>query len=115
MERIAYYAVIELAVRLLAHVFQSLFDADPSLFIFISQIFAFFLGFLFQSIRVTFGVFGLGLAAILVVREHIFPGTACFNDMFLRVHTKLVIPPWPMFNQHPVTWLKPKARKEKQQ
>ena len=32
-----------------------------------SQVFAFFLGFLFQSIQMTFATFGLGVAAILVV------------------------------------------------
>ena len=33
----------------------------------VSQVFSFFIGFLFQSIQVTFGTFGLGVAAILVV------------------------------------------------
>ncbi|KAI0300010.1 microsomal signal peptidase subunit [Multifurca ochricompacta] len=70
VERIAHYAVIELAVHIL-----------------------FLYGFLFQSIQVTFGVFGLGVAAILVI----------------------IIPPWSMFNHNPVTWLPPKETKEKQQ
>ncbi|KAF8497894.1 microsomal signal peptidase [Russula emetica] len=69
VERIAHYATIELAV------------------------FSFFIGFLFQSIQVTFATFGLGVAAILV----------------------LVIPPWSMYNKHPVTWLSPKETKEKEQ
>ncbi|KAH9995285.1 microsomal signal peptidase [Russula vinacea] len=69
VERIAHYASMELAV------------------------FSFFLGFLFQSIQVTFASFGLGVAAILV----------------------LVIPPWSIYNKHPVTWLPAKERKEKQQ
>ncbi|KAH9966994.1 microsomal signal peptidase [Russula compacta] len=69
VERIAHYAVIELAV------------------------FSFFIGFLFQSIQVTFVVFGLGVAAILA----------------------LIIPPWPMYNQNPVAWLPRKETKEKQQ
>ncbi|KAI9448745.1 microsomal signal peptidase [Lactarius psammicola] len=69
VERIAHYAVVELAI------------------------FAFFLGFLFQSIQMTFMVFGLGVSVVLAV----------------------VVPPWPMFNKHPVTWLPPKETKEKQQ
>jgi hypothetical protein len=46
-----------------------------------SQIFSFFLGFLFQSIQVTFGVFGFGVAAILVVRDLIFPDREKENDL----------------------------------
>ncbi len=38
--------------------------------------FSFFLGFLFQSIQVTFGIFGLGVVVILGVRAFImFPGS----------------------------------------
>ena len=33
----------------------------------VPQVFSFFIGFLFQSIQVTFATFGLGVAAILVV------------------------------------------------
>ena len=33
----------------------------------LTQVFAFFIGFLFQSIQVTFATFGLGVTAILVV------------------------------------------------
>jgi hypothetical protein len=34
----------------------------------------------------------------------------------LLVHVKkFVIPPWSMYNKHPVTWLSPKETKEKQQ
>ncbi|KAI9507060.1 microsomal signal peptidase, partial [Russula earlei] len=69
VERIIHYALIELAV------------------------FSFFVGFLFQSIKVTLVVFGLGASAVL----------------------GLIIPPWPVFNQHPVTWLPRKETKEKQQ
>ena len=78
----------------------------------VSQIFSFFIGFLFQSIQVTFATFGLGVAAILVV--------CGLFDTFLwraerKVFKKLVIPPWSMYNKHPVTWLSPKETKEKQQ
>ncbi|KAI0269660.1 microsomal signal peptidase [Russula aff. rugulosa BPL654] len=67
VERIAHYATIELAV------------------------FAFFIGFLFQSIQVTFITFGLGVTAIFAI----------------------IIPPWSMYNKHPVTWLSPKETKKK--
>ncbi|KAH9173165.1 microsomal signal peptidase subunit [Lactarius sanguifluus] len=69
VERISHYAVMELAI------------------------FAFFLGFLFQSIQMTFMVFGVGVGVVLAI----------------------IIPPWPMFNQHPVTWLPSKGTREKQQ
>ncbi|KAI0274167.1 microsomal signal peptidase subunit, partial [Russula aff. rugulosa BPL654] len=69
VERIAHYATIELAV------------------------FAFFIGFLFQSIQVTFITFGLGVTAIL--------------------RYVIIIPPWSMYNKHPVTWLSPKETKKK--
>jgi len=42
-------------------------SADFTLTFSVSQIFSFFIGFLFQSIQVTFVTFGLGVAAILVV------------------------------------------------
>ncbi|KAF8264524.1 microsomal signal peptidase, partial [Lactarius quietus] len=69
VERIAHYAMMELAI------------------------FAFFFGFMFQSINVTFMVFGVGVSII-------FAG---------------VVPPWPMFNQHPVRWLPSTKTKEKEQ
>jgi hypothetical protein len=69
VERITHYAVIELAVRLRANSISFMLR----IFLMVSsQIFSFFLGFLFQSIQVTFGVFGFGVAAILVVRALIF-------------------------------------------
>ena len=39
------------------------------------QIFAFFLGFMFQSIQVTFGVLGLGVGVIFVVSQFSVVGT----------------------------------------
>jgi xanthine/uracil/vitamin C permease (AzgA family) len=80
----------------------------------LSQVFSFFLGFLFQSIQVTFASFGLGVAAILVVSGLILP-RGMLNEHFTLVHVKLVIPPWSIYNKHPVTWLPAKERKEKQQ
>ncbi|THH15418.1 hypothetical protein EW146_g5048 [Bondarzewia mesenterica] len=41
------------------------------------------LGLILQSLRVTVGTFGFGLLVILLV----------------------TVPPWPMFNKHPVQWL----------
>lgn len=52
-----------------------------------ATIVSFIIGFALQSLRVTFGVF----AVVNIV-------------LFL-----VVIPPWPMFNQHPVKWLPAKS------
>jgi len=113
VERIAFYAVIELAVRLLAMCLGTLFLADLVFsFVYLFQVFSFFVGFLFQNIQVTFVVFGLGVVAILVVCEFVSPGRVSNESC---VDIKLVIPPWPMFNRHPVTWLPVKEKKEKQQ
>jgi hypothetical protein len=63
---------------------------------------------------VTFITFGLGVAAILVVCGLIlFYGV--LNETFAYACKKLVIPPWSMYNKHPVTWLSPKETKEKKQ
>ncbi|KAF8466104.1 hypothetical protein DFH94DRAFT_698604 [Russula ochroleuca] len=59
VERITHFATIELAV------------------------FSFFLGFLFQSIQVTFVTFGLGAAAILV---------GMLNEKFALLHVKVGYP-----------------------
>lgn len=60
VERIAHYAVIELAVR-----WSSVM---PDMADILMQVFAFFLGFMFQSIQVTFTVLGLGVCVVFVVR-----------------------------------------------
>ncbi|KAA1473218.1 microsomal signal peptidase 12 kDa subunit [Dentipellis sp. KUC8613] len=44
---------------------------------------SFVLGCALQSLRATFGLYGVGVAVLLLV----------------------VIPPWPMYNAHPVQWL----------
>ncbi|KAF9267064.1 microsomal signal peptidase subunit [Marasmius fiardii PR-910] len=44
---------------------------------------AFIAGFASQNIRVTFGFLGVSVVLLFLV----------------------VIPPWPMFNRHPVSWL----------
>jgi hypothetical protein len=102
-----HYATIELAVR--GAVLISLRRLMR-----LSQVFSFFLGFLFQSIQVTFASFGLGVAAILVVSGLILP-RGMLNEKCAFVHVKLVIPPWSMYNKHPVTWLPAKEKKEKLQ
>jgi len=43
---------------------------------------SFVLGFAMQSLKVTFGTLGLAVVGLCL----------------------LVLPPWPMFNQHPVQW-----------
>ncbi|KAJ7074754.1 microsomal signal peptidase 12kDa subunit [Mycena amicta] len=48
-----------------------------------TTVIAFLLGFVQQSLQLTFGFFG-GSTVLLAL---------------------LVVPPWPMFNQHPVQWL----------
>ncbi|KAI0263594.1 microsomal signal peptidase subunit [Gloeopeniophorella convolvens] len=52
---------------------------------------AFFAGLATQSLSVTWGIFGAGVLVLLVA----------------------VVPPWPMFNRHPVKWLPAKETKEK--
>ncbi|KAH9840165.1 microsomal signal peptidase [Rhodofomes roseus] len=48
-----------------------------------AAVFSFIVGVLFQSLSVTFGIFGVAAFVLLLV----------------------VLPPWPMYNRHPVTWL----------
>ncbi|KAI0354422.1 microsomal signal peptidase subunit [Trametes cingulata] len=50
---------------------------------------SFVAGFALQSLRVTFGLFALFVVVLSIV----------------------VIPPWPMYNRHPVTWLPVKETK----
>ncbi|KAF5319635.1 hypothetical protein D9619_008685 [Psilocybe cf. subviscida] len=55
-----------------------------------SSMVAFCIGFTLGDIRVTFGI--MAVATVLLAA--------------------VVLPPWPMFNRHPVKWLTPKAKKE---
>jgi len=55
-----------------------------------STVVSFILGFALQSLSITFGSLGVLTIALCLI----------------------VIPPWPMFNRHPVQWLSPKAKKE---
>jgi hypothetical protein len=54
-------------------------------------VFSFFLGFLFQSIQVTFVTFGLGAAAILVVSGLIL-SQGMLNEKFALLHVKVGYP-----------------------
>jgi len=49
----------------------------------VSTVVSFILGFAFQDLRVTFGILTLSTVTLTLV----------------------VLPPWPMFNRHPVKWL----------
>ncbi|CAK5263256.1 unnamed protein product, partial [Mycena citricolor] len=51
---------------------------------------SFIAGFLVQSLQVTFGIFGASTLLLALV----------------------VLPPWPIFNQHPTKWLPAKANKK---
>ncbi|KAH9920601.1 microsomal signal peptidase [Fomitopsis serialis] len=54
-----------------------------------AAVFAFIVGALFQSLRVTLGIFGVASIVLCLV----------------------VFPPWPMYNRHPVQWLPTKESK----
>ncbi|KAF8645359.1 hypothetical protein AX16_007862 [Volvariella volvacea WC 439] len=56
------------------------------------QVVSFLAGFSLQSLRVTFSIFG-GSAVLLAL---------------------VVLPPWPMYNRHPVRWLPAIEEKEKE-
>ncbi|KAF9005152.1 microsomal signal peptidase 12 kDa subunit-domain-containing protein [Cyathus striatus] len=51
-----------------------------------TTIVSFIVGFALQSLSVTFGIFGVSTLVLALV----------------------VVPPWPMFNKHPVKWLEAK-------
>jgi len=53
---------------------------------------SFILGFAMQDLAVTFGSMGVSTVVLALV----------------------VIPPWPMYNRHPVTWLSPKGKGKSQ-
>ncbi|KAI0922431.1 hypothetical protein AcV7_005967 [Taiwanofungus camphoratus] len=54
-----------------------------------STILSFLVGFALQSLRVTFGLVSLSTIALFLI----------------------VVPPWPMYNRHPVQWLPVKEHK----
>ncbi|THU90606.1 microsomal signal peptidase [Dendrothele bispora CBS 962.96] len=62
---------------------QKLVDDIVRIWLIAATAISFVAGFALQSLLVTFSILGLSTVALLVV----------------------VIPPWPMFNRHPVKWL----------
>ncbi|ESK83956.1 microsomal signal peptidase 12kda subunit [Moniliophthora roreri MCA 2997] len=62
---------------------QKQVDQISRVWLIASTVISFIAGFTLQNIRVTFGFLGVSTVLLLAI----------------------VIPPWPMFNQHPVTWL----------
>ncbi|EDR06094.1 uncharacterized protein LACBIDRAFT_302259 [Laccaria bicolor S238N-H82] len=71
---------------------QKLVDTISKIVLITAVVISFIAGFALQDIRVTFGLFGASTALLSLV----------------------VLPPWPMFNQHPVKWLDSKGNgKEK--
>ncbi|KAI0071362.1 microsomal signal peptidase [Panus rudis PR-1116 ss-1] len=53
-----------------------------------ATVLSFLIGFILQSLRVTFAIFGISAIALLIV----------------------VVPPWPAYNRHPIQWLTPKVK-----
>ena len=70
-------------------------------FTIVLQVLAFLLGVALQSLQVTFVVFGVVSALLFVVRS----GTTVPIAAPSKTVDKVVLPPWPMFNRHPVKWL----------
>ena len=62
---------------------------------------SFLVGFALQSMSVTFYMFGAGVAVLLLVRRHV---CICVGEE-LRPGAQGVLPPWAVFNKHPVQWL----------
>ncbi|KAI0338744.1 microsomal signal peptidase 12 kDa subunit [Trametopsis cervina] len=67
---------------------QKLVDQIARIALGVIAVVAFLVGLALQSIQTTFIIFGAGTVLLLVA----------------------VVPPWPMFNQHPVQWLPAKAK-----
>ncbi|KIJ95628.1 hypothetical protein K443DRAFT_682893 [Laccaria amethystina LaAM-08-1] len=62
---------------------QKLVDSISRIVLISAVVISFIAGFALQDVRVTFGLFGASTVLLSLV----------------------VLPPWPMFNQHPVKWL----------
>jgi len=62
---------------------QKFVDLAVKTVLVVSTAVSFVLGFALQDLRVTFGILTLATVALTLV----------------------VVPPWPMFNRHPVKWL----------
>ncbi|KAG7085502.1 hypothetical protein E1B28_003064 [Marasmius oreades] len=70
---------------------QKQVDEISRIWLISSTVISFVAGFASQNIRVTFGFLGISTLLLFAV----------------------VIPPWPMFNKHPVTWLPSVGEKKK--
>ncbi|OCH90368.1 microsomal signal peptidase 12 kDa subunit [Obba rivulosa] len=64
---------------------QKLVEQIVRLWLILATVLAFALGFGLQSLRITFGTLGVSLIGLSLV----------------------ILPPWPMYNRHPVQWLPP--------
>ncbi|KAH7920345.1 microsomal signal peptidase 12 kDa subunit [Leucogyrophana mollusca] len=62
---------------------QKIADTITRVVLIASSVIAFILGFAMRSLSVTFTIFGVSTLAVCL----------------------LVLPPWPIYNQHPVKWL----------
>jgi len=69
---------------------QKLVDDIVRIALIASSVISFVLGFVLQSLSVTFGAFGLSTLVLCLV----------------------VLPPWPIYNQHPVKWLSAQETKK---
>ncbi|KDR72879.1 hypothetical protein GALMADRAFT_252206 [Galerina marginata CBS 339.88] len=72
---------------------QSLVELISKVALSAAGVVAFCVGFAVQDLRITFGIMGFATVVLALV----------------------VIPPWPMFNRHPVKWLPVADRKPKSQ
>ncbi|KAI0821803.1 hypothetical protein BC628DRAFT_1393734 [Trametes gibbosa] len=79
---------------------------------------SFLAGFALQSLRVTFGLFALSVIVLSLCRR--CPAVApfirfcpmsCLNAPLTPTSSQAVVPPWPVYNRHPVAWLPAKETK----
>ncbi|KAF9224788.1 hypothetical protein BS17DRAFT_779037 [Gyrodon lividus] len=67
------------------------------------QVLSFVLGFALGSLRVTLGAFSLSTVVLSLVRATEHPcARRCSQTSSNR---QVVLPPWSMYNKHPVKWL----------
>jgi hypothetical protein len=65
------------------------------------QAMAFLAGFMTQSLKTTFGIYGVGVVMLsLVSWRSVLP-----TLLLLIWYIQIILPPWPMFNKHPVKWI----------
>ncbi|KAF9483694.1 microsomal signal peptidase 12 kDa subunit [Pholiota conissans] len=71
---------------------QALVDLVSKVALTSATVFAFGVGFALQDIRITFAIVGMATLTLAL----------------------LLLPPWPMFNRHPVKWLPAKSKLKSQ-